>query len=170
MKPIKVNLSDYQRVVELYHNESDRAAAVLAGSYVESYLAEYLKTCELISDPEIDKLFEGHGPLATFAQRISIAYAIGAIDQRMRDDLQAIKDIRNHFAHHPHEAKFGDPVLDKHFKKLSVSREPKFSPDGVKLLTDRRQIYLFSIGWFSLQAHTAIERKHKEQNDSSARA
>jgi hypothetical protein len=165
MKPTKVNILDYQKIVESYHGESDRAAALLAGSFVEHYLAEYLKTCCLVSDPDIDELFHGFGPMATFAQRISIAYAIGAIDTGMRDDLRAIKDIRNHFAHHPTEAKFTDAILDKPFNKLSISHDPKFNPAGDKPLTDRRLIYLFGIAWFVIQAHNAMAKKQQVTNE-----
>jgi len=65
----------------------------------------------LVEDPDIDDLFHGFGPLATFAQRISIAYALGAIDKGTMDELRALKEIRNHFAHHPMDAKFENPTL-----------------------------------------------------------
>ena len=81
MKPTKVDLNDYQKLVETYHNESDRAAALLAGSFVEHYLAEYLKTCYFVRDSNINDLFDGFGPLASLAQRISIAYVLGAIEK-----------------------------------------------------------------------------------------
>jgi hypothetical protein len=41
--PEPVTLNDYQSIVADYHSESDRAAIVLAGSFVEHCLANYLK-------------------------------------------------------------------------------------------------------------------------------
>ena len=161
MKPAKVDLNDYQKLVETYHGESDRAAAILAGSFVEHYLAEYLKTCYLIEDPDIDDLFHVFGPLATFAQRISIAYAVGAIDKGTADELRALKEIRNHFAHYPTDAKFSDSVLNKHFNKLGPAKNPAFNAAGDGPLKDRRLISLFTVSWFVMQVHNAMVAKGK---------
>lgn len=43
MKPIDLDIDDYHEVLTELHKESDRAAAVLGGSFVECYLAKYLK-------------------------------------------------------------------------------------------------------------------------------
>src|SRR2546429_704647 len=128
VKPTKIDLNDYQKLFETYHSESDRAAALLSGSFVEHYLAEYLNTCYLVKDPDIDDLFHGFGPMATFSQRISIAHAVGAIDKGTMDELRALKEIRNHFAHHPRDAKFSDSVLDKYFNKLGRRRILRLTP------------------------------------------
>ena len=77
-KPQRLDLSDYHGVVEDYHKESDRASVVLAGSFVEHYLAAYLKHF-MIDDASIGPLFAGFGPFATFEQRISVAYAFSLI-------------------------------------------------------------------------------------------
>jgi DNA-binding MltR family transcriptional regulator len=139
MKPLDVNLGQYNDVVELYHNESDRAAAILAGSFVEHHLAVLLKAF-LIEDSEVDDLFHGFGPLSTFAQRISMAAAIGIIDKENRDELRAIKEIRNHFAHHPLQASFADQLLDKHFNRLSATHDPAFNVHGDGPLQDRKLV------------------------------
>jgi hypothetical protein len=44
-------------------------------------------------------LFEGYGPLASFAGKIDIAYALGIFDDETYADLKVIKRIRNEFAH-----------------------------------------------------------------------
>ena len=155
MKPLEVNLNDYQQLVEIYHAESDRAAAVLAASFIEHYLAAIIK-CFLVKDKDIDQLFHGFGPMASFSQRIHVAYAFRTIDRQTRDDLIAIKDIRNHFAHNPKAATFADSALDKHFKKFGLPRSPGFTGPGKPPLTDRRLVYLFSIGWLAGQFHNVI--------------
>jgi hypothetical protein len=77
----------------------------------------------------------GFGRLATFSQRIDIAHAFHIIDAQTRDDLNAIKDIRNHSAHHPKATTFADASLDKHFKKFGLLRSPVFTnPLGKKQL------------------------------------
>ena len=65
MKPEPVNLLDYQNIVETYHKGSDRAAIVLAGSFVEHFLAAYLQHF-MLNDDSITNLFAGFGPFASF--------------------------------------------------------------------------------------------------------
>src|SRR5947208_16867313 len=72
--PEPITLNDYQSIVADYHSESDRAAIVLAGSFVEHYLANYLKHF-MVQDESTKPLFSGFGPFSTFDQRISTAYA-----------------------------------------------------------------------------------------------
>ena len=71
MKPQNVNIFHYNDFVKMYNGESDRAAAILAGSFLEHFLANCLKEC-FIDDKDVDDLFDGFGPLSTFSQRISI--------------------------------------------------------------------------------------------------
>ena len=40
-----------------------------------------------------------NGPFSALATRIEIVYAMGAIDETMRQDLNALRSIRNKFAH-----------------------------------------------------------------------
>lgn len=145
MKPINVNLADYQSMVEHFHSETDRAAAVLAGSFLEHYLAVALKAV-LKHDDETEQMFGPFGPLSTFAQRISIAWAIGLIDEASRDEMRGIKDIRNHFAHHPLEANFEDTEIKASFRKLRLSRDAEFNASSDKPLANRKLIYLLSVG------------------------
>ena len=71
------------------------------------------------------------------------------------------REIRNHFAHHPTDAKFTDTVLDKHFNKLGPSKNPAFNASGNGPLKDRRLIYLFTVSWFVMQIHNAMLARGK---------
>jgi hypothetical protein len=52
MKRLEVNLNDYQQLVQIYHAESGRAAAVLAASFIEHCLAAFIKHF-LVKDNDI---------------------------------------------------------------------------------------------------------------------
>ena len=56
MKPINVDITDYTQMVEMFHSETDRGAAVLAGSYIENYLGIFLKT-KMTDDTLADNIF-----------------------------------------------------------------------------------------------------------------
>ncbi|MBN3002551.1 hypothetical protein JW897_02250 [Chromobacterium alkanivorans] len=112
MKSLNLDIDDYHKAVEAFHSETDRGAAVLAGSFVESYLARYLRSF-MIAGKDIENLFDGFGPFSTYSQRIESAYAFSLITQQQRTDLQTIGKVRNHLAHHPLEASFDKPpVID----------------------------------------------------------
>ncbi len=99
-----VGMDDYQQVVASFHSESDRGAALLAASIVETYLGQYLRQFMKVEDNEVSKhLFEGVGPLSSLSSRHEVAYAFGWINVMQRSDLRYIREIRN-FAHHPWRA------------------------------------------------------------------
>ena len=119
MKPDNVTLADHNKIVEEFKNESDRGAAVLAGSLVENYLAVYLKS-NMIDDHKIDDLFHGFGPFSSFSQRCESAYAFGLITIKQKKILTKIKEIRNFFAHKPFIASFEEPPISDLCKSISI--------------------------------------------------
>lgn len=151
------SLAPYNRIVKLFHAESDRAAAVLAGSFLDSYLSKCLQFY-LVDDPSVRDLFHGFGPLATFSARIGLAFAVGLLTDGMRSDLKYIKDVRNHFAHHPDETSFDvSPVRDL-CGNLSLARAlPERAP---------REHFLFAVS--DLVGHLnnemlVVQRRRKPQ-------
>jgi DNA-binding MltR family transcriptional regulator len=45
------------------------------------------------------RLFDGYGPLSSFAAKIDLAYALDLITREMHADLTTIRTLRNRFAH-----------------------------------------------------------------------
>ena len=148
MKPAETNLADYQSMVALFENESDRGAAVLAGSYVENHLGLYLQS--KMKDLSLaGRMFSSEGPLSTFSQRINLAQAFGFLPKEQCTDLHLIKKIRNHFAHHPREASFGDKPVSDWVSNLIAFRTKITTPDGTEeTIGNARFCYLISAGMF----------------------
>ena len=139
-----LSIVDYQKIVRLYHEESDRAAAVLAGSFLEGFLAKFLRHF-LTKEPEVDKLFEAYGPFNTFAARADSSFAIGLIHRDVWEDLRLIRRVRNHFAHHPIETSFtASPVRDW-CANLSTAQLKHDDRGGEHVVSDPRLQYLFAI-------------------------
>lgn len=158
MKPTDLNILDYQNLVKEFHGESDRAAAVLAGGFIESYLAKYMLSC-MVEDKSVKKLFEGFGPFASFSQRYEAAYAFGILSLDRRNDLKYIGKIRNHFAHHPQNTSFHKkPVKDwcAHLstKKLNVNF-PKMQKHS------NREVYLLAIAMCFMEWHNSMVVKNE---------
>jgi DNA-binding MltR family transcriptional regulator len=66
----------------------------------------------------VEKLFEGYGPIATFAARIDLAYAFDIISEDDRAEFNKIKAIRNEFSHSTEGLTLAAPSLQTHFKEL----------------------------------------------------
>lgn len=79
--------SDFQKN---YEDESDRAVVILAGSILENTLENYIQK-KMVDSPSVDKLFSGYAPLATFAAKIEVAFAIGLLPEHVYNDLKIIK-------------------------------------------------------------------------------
>ena len=89
---------------EAYYNaldeESDRAVAILVVAHFENCLrGAIIEKFVDLSNELRDKIFEGNGPLSTFAAKMDIACALGVYDKKTLTDLRKIKNIRNDFAH-----------------------------------------------------------------------
>ena len=78
--------------------ESNRAAAVLAVSYLEDLLKQLL-VYNFKNKVKEKELFEGMGALSTSSAKITMSYAYGLIDKNLKDDINNIRRIRNEFAH-----------------------------------------------------------------------
>lgn len=104
-------------MLDSFHKESSRGAAVLAAGFVENYLGYFLE--QLVEDADAAKgLFDAMGPLSSFSQRIAIARAFGFIRKSTHDDLTLIRKVRNHFAHHPFDARFTTPEISQRVKLM----------------------------------------------------
>jgi hypothetical protein len=95
---------------EVVLNESDRGAVLVASAFIEEAL-EYLlrhvftvKSCNGSNDkfPEhLNRLLESGtvAPLGSFASRITIAFVLGMIDVDFLKALEALRKLRNSYAH-----------------------------------------------------------------------
>jgi hypothetical protein len=86
---------------ELYVSGSDRATAVMLGSFLEVNL-ERLLSKQMRSDlnsKDRRQIFEYEGALGTLSSKIVVAYALKLIGPITKADLNLIRLLRNEFAH-----------------------------------------------------------------------
>jgi hypothetical protein len=118
-KPSYQELAEAWKEVDI--DATDRAAAILAASYVEDALRDKIITRLIasLSNSERDEIFDNKGPLSTFDSMIKAAYAFGLISIEARNDLHAIKQIRNCFAHAMIPLTFATPQVISKVETLS---------------------------------------------------
>lgn len=109
------------------NSESDRGCIIVGTSQIE-YLTESLLRKYFSSDPKvikeaIDPLFEGFGPLSTFASRIKLSYALNLIDDNVYKTLNVIRDIRNVCAHELNIVSFADPFIKEKINNIIIPED-----------------------------------------------
>jgi hypothetical protein len=76
------------------------SVVMMAVAILEYQLERAIKTKMHHLNGSMNKrLFEGYGPLSTFAAKIDVAYVLDTISKDTYDELVIIKDIRNKMAH-----------------------------------------------------------------------
>jgi len=110
-------LNDNDVLAELADG-SDRVLAVLAGGALEADLKAMIGR-SLVDDADRARTFlDMNGPLGAFGSQLSLAYLMGLIDRRTRDDLAKIASIRNLFAHQARGLKFDTSPVREHCRDL----------------------------------------------------
>lgn len=120
MEPIETLPADAKDMHAFFLKETDRGAAVLAGSYAENLLGLYLQSF-MVDRSVAEKMFGAHGSLATFSQRIDFAKGFGHLDAKTCADLHLVRKIRNYFAHHPKSASFTESPVKEWSAVLSTA-------------------------------------------------
>lgn len=137
MIPNNLNLVRSSKIVEQFHElESDRAAAILAGSHIEQCLKEFMKLY-MVEEPEkaADILLNTNNSVSSFSRRIDFAFKCDWITKDIQKDLDTIRLIRNEFAHKPDQNNFSEIPNEQKFQNFSRT----YDSDNL-----RRQ-YLFTV-------------------------
>jgi mannitol operon repressor len=135
-----LNVHAYNDLVDRFHDETDRAAGVLACAYLDAYLEDLLRTM-WTKGKRTDDLFHGQGALRSLSSKIALLYALGIVDDAAARDLDLIRKIRNHFAHDIWNATFDQsPVRD-------MCSEIRLVATGTQELTSPRERFLLGVAF-----------------------
>ena len=89
---------------------NDRAAAILGGAFLDTFLEACLTNFLVDDEKEIERLMEFDRPLGTYSSRVSFCYGLGLIGKIVRDDLRLVGKVRNRFAHDLHASFDQEPI------------------------------------------------------------
>ena len=107
---------------ELYASNSDRATAVMFGSFLETNLERLLSKAmrDDLSSKDKRQLFEYEGAVGTFASKIVVAYALKLIGPVTRSDIDLVRFLRNEFAHSRMPFNFKTPEVSAVCDELKI--------------------------------------------------
>ena len=153
---------------EIFHEietQTDRSAAIVAGSFVEATLRAAIETqWNIPSNSVRERIFKGYAPLSSFSAKIEIGSVIGLFGPKTRCDLNLIRKVRNEFAHFLHPLSFTTPHIARLCEQLLLRRDIQIS-DGCEVNryryveTCKTFIFIFSI-W--------VEELERPSRDKSA--
>lgn len=135
--------TEWLDVIKELESESDRAVALIGAAHLDTALESLLKASFAGGDTVENKLFNSpNAPLGTFSSRIAMAYGLGHIGPKCFKTLEAIREIRNAFAHHRRIMKFEDPAV-REWIKTSFAL-PYILPDPEPDLSLMRNRYIWT--------------------------
>jgi hypothetical protein len=110
---------------EMRHT-TDRVAAISCGAWLDDMLSAAIGTRFIRMGKDWkERIFDAQtAPLNTFHGKIVIGYALGIFGPKTRADMDAIRWIRNQFAHRPDPITFDQPDVAKKCMGLRISRLP----------------------------------------------
>ncbi len=94
-----VETIEEQQAIEEMEATSDRAAAIVIASLVESRLTSALQTAMADAPSIKNDFFRSSGALGSFAAKIDLALLTGLLTEDAHKDLNTMRRIRNVFAH-----------------------------------------------------------------------
>jgi DNA-binding MltR family transcriptional regulator len=100
------------------------SALVMAAKLDDELQKLLLIQMQPISNRLAERLFTGYGPLASFAAKIDVCYALKLIEQDTYEDLAVIREIRNHFAHSTEITDFNTAPVQAICNKFKKKDEP----------------------------------------------
>lgn len=143
MKRRQLDVHGYNEMVDRFHGETDRAAALLGAAYLDTLLLEIFEAVLVPGKPTSQLLSRD---LRSFSTKISFAFAFGLADASLVRDLDLLRQVRNHFAHYLWESSFAmSPVRDWCAELGIVKNAITSKALQPEVADDPRQQYLFGV-------------------------
>jgi len=94
------SVQDIDEAMEELKTDGARGAVALGSALIEDVLQACITLSMVrLTSSEIDELFTGQSPIASFSARVRLAYALGIFGRKTRKDLNTVREIRNAVVH-----------------------------------------------------------------------
>lgn len=116
-------LDEVDSLLSSLTNMEARAAALIMASILDNFLESAVASCFVkLSATKYNSLFrDRQAPFSSFANKISVGYALGVYNDGIRAQLDGIRSIRNAFAHTMTAIDFNHPVVATACNNLNPS-------------------------------------------------
>jgi hypothetical protein len=122
--PLTLAAAEQARIVAVQMmTERGRGLVLVGAARLDLALEHLLKAVMAPSDDPDDKLFTPDRSLGSYGAKISLAARLGLIDSAIEAALNAIRTVRNDFAHNAGEPSLADPRLQKRLQRVYPEAE-----------------------------------------------
>ncbi|QGM46842.1 hypothetical protein [Methylocystis heyeri] len=155
------NNEDFEAIMDEIACASDRSAAIVLASVVDRYLESAIIDSFVRNDRKTkENLTATGGSLDGFFSKIHLGYAMGLYNQQKCNELEAVRRIRNSFAHSAKNITFETPQISVEcsiFRPLR--RLGSNASNREKYISACERIAMFLIGiMFLRRANKLIEK------------
>lgn len=159
-------LQDWKGFYDEFQNETPRAAVIIAAAFMDGWLRKLIASFMVDDSKVVNELLgtekKTQCPLFSFGPRIKTAYCLGLISKDEYHDLEAIRKLRNRFAHRMHGLSFDDSEVVSWCNSLQIPKKV------IDALTDfpksHRNMFLLGVSLLAQRlALRAMETKTKQR-------
>ena len=126
-------------------DESDRAIVIVVACWIDEFLKVKLMNEFSKGNARNRKaLFSNNGAFASFSAKINAAYCAGWIDSDVHHDIQAIRKLRNIFAHSFNPVSLDDEEIRNLLESLKVPHRQFYDWGQLRAVSTSRGIEIFS--------------------------
>jgi hypothetical protein len=139
------------QIVE-FNGKTDFANVLIASTLLDQVLTLALKS-KMNGSEKFKKEMINYsgGPMGTFSARIKTGWAMGIYNEPVYKGMDAIRDIRNTFAHTTHDLTFHNPVIVEATRRLAETIWDDYKVDPSNAAGDFIHAIVALI--FALEAH-----------------
>ncbi len=167
--PIPTDWLEYSRewdnCMETLDAESDRAVAILAVSYFDIVVKDLLLQNLAGSVESKNRLVDGfNAPLSSFSARLLACHCMGLVGPNAFSTIEAIRDVRNVFAHFRKTLTFESPEIKAIIEsRLRYSYILPHPPPDLSLMRNRyiwtTRTMIGILAWSIQEVPSAMEAK-----------
>jgi hypothetical protein len=143
------------------HGVADRAAAIIGGALVEDALVTAISASLQDFEPKGPLFYEAGAPFGTFSNRITVARAMGFLDDKEAADLRVIKNIRNQFAHALLPLRFSNELIIEECEKIGDYEYPDM-PEREVVEPSRVKYEMACCGIWILVTRRTTKRRNEQ--------
>lgn len=157
---------EFHDFLDEFQEESERAAAVLGGAFLDDQLGELIGR-SLAEEEVVEDLLGRTRPLSSFGARITAAQGLGLITPAEARDLDRVREIRNRFAHRVHGLSFEAPEIADRCRVFECNEERFAALDGFREAYPTSPRDLFNLAVALLAFYLARRIEHTEPFESA---
>lgn len=156
-------LERFNTFIKLTLDQDDRSLVLSMTAFLDDALNRLLSAF-LIEDKITKKNFNTNSALSTLDVKIKLAYALGLLTIEQYKDLDAVRRIRNRFAHDWKECILSDPKILILTEGLIKNRPHPMQIDNCK------NKFQFSMAWLLIEIEMILDNIKKNNHKIKPKA